>query len=697
MSRFFIGLLIILILSGCAQQQKFTYQGEKGGTLIIATFDEPSNLSPVYPSFTGLSPVVKLLFAPLHKTGPDGKVMPCLANSWEYSEDMKTITYYLDRNAKWSDGTPLTAKDVVATFEALKDPANQYPLIGRLRFIKSAKVVGEHAVQFEFRRIYADELLNSNLYPLPAGKIKGIKNLKFMNYTRKPDITSGPYILNEWNPGKYIELIANENYIYGRPPIDRIVFWFPASYDELLDELKQKHVDIVLDVPPDRVEKLDGYNVKVEPGQSYVFVGWNNKKFKKALRQAFSMAIDKKSIIKDVLKGYGQEAYGPITPGHWAYEPEVKNIAYAYSPKKAKDLIASQGYRDRNRDRFFDGLRVEIIADKNDPVKSATADLVAKQLRKAGVRAVVRKLDTPAFISRLLKKDFDAFILGWNVEKEFSPSPIWNSRGVYNFVGYKNTDIDMLIERGILTLDRRESKKIWSEFQKRIVEDAPYTFLYVPSVIELVRSGIKNVDVKDARLLAEKLDELWIPATTRVKVTVADLGKRYRESQKKAARPAAPAPRRTPTATAESILQQSLLAQQQAEAQKTEQKTGKPSQGEAKKPEGEKKPPEETKPAEEKPTQPVIKTLPQVKNGIIPVYPDVAKRVGATGMVFVTVLVGKDGKVKKAKILRSFGNAACDKAALDAAKKWTFIPGTINGEPVEMETTIPFRFPPPEE
>jgi len=684
MRKFLLPVVVIVLLSGCKKVEKFAYRGEPGGSLIVATFDEPSNLSPLYPTFKGISPVTDLLFSSLHKDGKDGKVVPCLATSWEYSEDFKKITYYIDKNTKWSDGTPLTAEDIVFTFEKIKDPKTKYPLIGRLRFIKSARAIGDHTVEFEFKRIYADELLNSNLYPLPSKVLKG-EELQYASYNLQPEVTNGPYIFKEWKKGSYILLEANKGYLYGKPPFDKIIFWFPKSLNELKDELNLRHVDIVLNFPPSEVEKLEGYKNVIEPGNAYTFIGWNLKKYSdKRLRLAFSMAIDKNQLIKDILDGYGEKDYGPIPPNHWAFNKELQTKDIPYKPEDAKGIISSLGYKDGNKDGYFDKLSVSIMVDKNDEIKVNVADEIVKYLKKIGVKSKVIQFDTPQFISNLISKNFDAFVLGWTVKKELDPAPIWSSKGTYNFVGYRNKEIDGLIEKGILSLDREDGKKIWARFQTIILNDIPYTFLFVPSRISIVKDGIRGIERGDKRLLAKHLDELWMPANKRVKFDYASLGSHYQVMQKKVTKKPTPVTK-APIITAQNLLQENLNSQTGKGGAVKEAGARKKSEGKTAEKAGETKTEEIT---------PIIKTLPQPipEYAIQPVYPEAAKAVGAQGVVFVQVAVGTNGHVKDAKVLKSFGNRACDEAAIAAAKKWRFKPGTINGKPSEMTRTIPFNF-----
>ena len=168
MKKFLPLLLVIpLFLAVCTRKVE-PIKGETGGKLIIGTTDLPALISPLAPSVFGSNDILDLLFMSLHRIDPKtGKMMPELASSWEFSEDLTAITYYLRTDVKWWDGQPVTAEDVLYTYERMKDPKTNYPNAARLRFIKDVKVVGPHAIRFSFDRVYADPLTDSDIMPGP--------------------------------------------------------------------------------------------------------------------------------------------------------------------------------------------------------------------------------------------------------------------------------------------------------------------------------------------------------------------------------------------------------------------------------------------------------------------------------------------------------------------------------------------------
>jgi len=687
MKKVLLFAMVLSILS-CSKKTETGYTGEQGGTLIVGLLDEPSSLLPLYPSMEGQSPIVTELFEPLHKIGKNGKIKPALATSWVYSENLKSITYSIRPNAKWWDGKPITADDIVHTYNLMKNPKTGYLGAYSLRYIDKVEKINEKSVKFTFKGIYADELLNSNIYPLPFHKIKNEKDIKTSLFNFDP-IGNGPFKLSKWVKGNRIELIANPDYYLGKPSLDKIVYWSAPSIDALLDEVKLGHIHIALNLPPGNYKNIKGYEKIITHGNSYTYIGWNlrNPLFKnKKMRKAITEAINRKKIIKDVLNGYGEVSTGPIVPSNWAYDKDLKPLPY--NPKEAKKILASLGWKDRNRDGYLDKrrktLRFTLIVEKGDPIREPLAKIIAKDLKSIGIKVIVKSLSSSDFITRLFSKKFDAYILGWTVSNELDPTPIWNSKGIYNFVGYHNSEVDELIEKGILSLDRKRGKAIWKKFQEKIVSDIPYTFLYVPQSITLLKSGVKGYNKEDKRKISNYIDFCWIPANKRVSIDYAKLGEHYKSlliaqaKKRKKIRKKVYIAKKKKIST-EKILETALMKKTTEAAPKKEIK-------------GTTKKATTPPPVIEEVT--TIKIEPKIKKIVMPNYPEAAQLVGATGRVYVQVTVNTNGKITNTKILKSFGNPVCDAEALKAAKACKFEPGTINGEPAVMTAVIPFNFPP---
>jgi len=693
--------LTLLFFVSCQQGKKETFTGERGGEIVIGTINEPTTLNPIFPSIGKSIGVEDLLFLSLHGRNAEGKIIPQLATSWEYSEDFKSITYYLQSDVNWSDGKPVTAEDVKFTFDLIKNPATVSPLAASVRFIDSARVVNTYAIRFYFRRVYADELLDSGLTPLPMHILKDVKDVRNSSFNNAP-VGNGPYKLAKWKRGKSMELIANDEYFKGAPPLAKVTFWFAPGEEELAMELLSGNIDIVEDVTPSLYEKIKGkkdINLVTKPGHSYTYIGWNLKipLFKeKKMRLALTYAIDRGKLVKDVLFNLADIAKGPIPPTSWAYSEEL--TTFSYNPEGAAKLLNELGWkltkRTKERKKDRKSLTFTLITNNENPIRIAIANFVASELAKVGVTVKTEFLDTPTFISRLVSGDFDAFILGWSVKERIDPTMVWNSepeKGKFNLVSYKNPAIDTIIDRALLTLDRRETKKIWATFQKIIAEDIPNTFLFYPQEISASSGCVQGIEKEDTRFILANLENYWIPASMRKSVDIASLGGEIEEEGEKEEKP-----EEKPIINPEELLEKKVkeAALEEAAPKPTPEEIAKAEaeKGHTVEPKHEKV--ETTKTVVKKPEPEIPPTFPKLKKLVIPDYPESAKLVGAQGNVFVKVLIGIDGRVKSAAVVKSFGNPVCDASALVAAKATLWTPGTKNGKPVEMEQTYPIRFPP---
>jgi peptide/nickel transport system substrate-binding protein len=671
---FFILISAALIIAGCAQKTE-PITGEPGGKLVIGTTEFPEELSPLSPSVFGSNDILDLLYMHLHRIDPEtGKMKPELASSWEFSEDLSSITYYLRTDVKWWDGEPVTAEDVLYTYEKMADPDFGYSDIARIRFIKKAELVGNHAIRFTFDRVYADLLTDSDIMPVPKHVFEKLK----ANFGKKP-VGNGPYQVKEFNAGSSLIMVANVGYYRGKPPLDEIDLINFANPDSMIAAFSQGSVDLILDITPTAAKSLSANkNVTVDsrPGNSYTYVGWNlnNEDLKdKDVRKAIGMAINRSKILNDIFAGMGTLSLGPLPPTSWGYSEDIAPVEY--NPAKAKEILRQKGYDDKNKNGYLEKNNKEftlnIITNIENPDRVAILGDIVNDLKSLGVKVNARDLDAAAFIRSLVSRNFDGFVMGWSVGDKIDPTAYWYSepaKGKFNFISYKNRTTDSLIDEGLTMLNRKKAKETWGQFQKIVYEDQPYTFLIVPNQISATYLRVKGTG-EGIRLASAY--SFWIPEAER-RVAVAYVPPKKPE----VVTPVVPekAPEKLPEIKPKTVLAPEKLLEAAAKKETTAVAVATP-------------------PPVAPPKASVI-TRPIPKKQTSPKYPESARALGATGRVVVRVVVGIDGKVKSAVVMASFGNPACEEAALAAAKKWEFEPATKDGVPFEQNTAIPFDFKP---
>ena len=683
-------IAIFLAISACSkQEEKLT--GEQGGKLVIGTTDLPTVISPLAPSMFGSNDILDLLFIHLHRIDAEtGKMKPELAASWEFSEDLTSIIYYLRTDVTWWDGEPVTAEDVYFTYEKMRDPKTNYPNIAGLRFIENVEVLGPYAIKFTFNKIYADLLTDSDIMAVP----KHIYEKAGDDFGFKTIVGNGPYKISERVPGSGLVLTYNENYYRGRPPLDEIIITYYTDINAMLDDFAAGDLDLVFNITPVRAKELTtNQNIKVDtkPGNTFTYIGWNldNQHLKnKEIRKALTMAINTEKILNDVFAGMGTISLGPLPPSSWGYYENVEPIKY--NLPEAQKILSQLGYVDWNRNKILDldrkDFTLNIITNIENAERVKILNLIAQDLRALGVRVNARTLDTRSFIEAVVTGNFDGFIMGWSVGEKIDPTVYWYSdpaKGRFNFVHYKNTSVDSLIDLGVAMLNRRKAEEIWHEFQKIVYEDIPYTFLIVANDIS---ASYKRVKGADQGFVLANAYTYWIPEAER-RVAVATLPPLVEEVVTPPTEEETPTerPEIKPTEEAEKppeIVAPEKLLEAAAKKETTAVATAPPDSGEM---------PPVTPPEPPKPS--VVTRATPIKQ-VQPRYPEAAKSVGAVGRIVVRVVVGTDGKVKSATILSSFGNPACEAEALAAAKKWEFKPATKDGVPFEQKISIPFSFKP---
>ncbi len=679
---------LILNIWGC-QKEKFPVpEGDKGGTMVIATTNLPSSLNPLTPPMDAKSAILDKLFLRLHTRDKDGNIIPLLAQSWEYGEDLTTITYYLRKGVKWSDGKEVTAEDIKFTFDKMKDPKTNYPFSSSIQYIEKCEVIDPYTVKFYFTQVYPRALFDSNIQPVPKHALEGEENIAISDFNQNP-ITNGPYRVKKWT-NTYIELEVNPDYYFPRPLIDRIVLWAAPSWDAILTEMKKGNIDLVYDVPPSvstKAEKLENMKEYTYDGNSYIYIGWNlkNKKFKnEEIRKALSMAINREKIIDKNLNGKAIISTGPMVPSFWAYNPNLEPDPY--SPKEAKDILKKNGYTSRRP------LRFTLLVDKDDNLMVSIANEIKNQLKKIGVKVTVKKLSAGKLILTLKKGKFDAYLLSWTVSEDLSPLLIWSAKpdvGKFNFIGYKNPEIDDIIEKAVTTLQKEEALKYWYKFQEIIANDHPYAFLVVPNEIVFASKKIKGISEKgNAYALLRNLDWYWIPKSQQTEIDVAMLGKTYKKTKATATEEKKSSP------TAQELLQAEARKTVVPPVKKKEEKPKKEEKAVAKEEKKDTTAKEEKPVVQEEEKKPAVIMPPQLVTFEPPDYPESAREVGAEGTIFLQLWIDKNGNVKDVKILRSFGNPACEEAAIEAAKKSKWQPGTKDGEPFDTIAVLPVRFSP---
>lgn len=533
-------LLCGLFLSACSHSEtpqpaikkSVSATPATGDSLVEGTIGEASTLVPILASDASSHAVAGQIYNGLVKYDKNLNIVADLAESFDISPDGLTITFHLRRGVKWHDGKPFTSRDVLYTYRVIVDPKTPTAYAEDFKQVKNISASDEHTVKVVYGEPFAPALASWGTNILPAHLLEG-RDITKSPLAREP-VGTGPYRFKEWVDGQKIVLEANHDYFEGRPYIDRLIYRLIPDTSTMYMELKAGSIDLMSLTPvqharqtanPDFTSRFNKYRY---PSSGYLYMGYNLRHplfGDKRIRQAMTAAINKDELIQGVLFGMGQKAHGPIVPGRWAYNPNVKDIAY--DPKQAVELLAQAGWKEKNSDGILvkDGkpFKFTILTNQGNQQRLMTAQIVQQRLRQVGIDVKIRIVEWAAFLKEFINKgNFEVVMLAWNISQDPDMYDVWHSSktnpGELNFIGYKNPEVDRLLVAGRNTFDIEKRKQAYFRIQEILADEQPYTFLYVPDALPVVSARIRGIEPAPAgighnqiRWYVPKNEQVYLP------------------------------------------------------------------------------------------------------------------------------------------------------------------------------------------
>jgi peptide/nickel transport system substrate-binding protein len=458
-----------------------------------------------------------MLFMPLTRLDTDLNFTPWLAERWEFSELNTVLTYFLRDDVFWTDGAKTTAADVLFTYEIATNPDVAYPAASRFDLIDHIDMVDERTVRVHLKKAYPDILYDMQIPILPKHILGDlpVDSLLTSSFNRQP-VGNGPFQLSEWKANQAIIFEANKNFCFGAPNLQRVVFSIIPDENMLLTNLQNGTIDLMPRLTPENSAQIKSPNIVVESfaGKNFTFIGWNLKRthLTRRVRRALSYAINKNEIIESLLGGYGHPANGPLTPMAWAFDNKLQDLEFDI--ELAQQLLQAEGWRDSDKNGIIDKngtpFELSLKVNSDSRLRQDVAVLVQAQLKNIGVKVNIERVEWNLFIEHIFQNaDFDAMILAWDSDFTVNPTPLWHSDAIangYNFVSYVNPRVDELLTLGRNAADQQRAQPYWSEFQQIIIDDCPYTFLFIQDNIVAYNKRLQGCEF-DVRSLYVNIHE----------------------------------------------------------------------------------------------------------------------------------------------------------------------------------------------
>ncbi len=513
-------LLAVLIFVGCQPKS----QNSKESIFAYCSVGSPSIFNPQLasdgPSFNASSqPLYNRLLS--FKKGTT-ELVPSLAESWTVSSDQKTYIFKLSKGVKFHSGfgfkptRELQAQDVVFTFNRMLKKDHAYHSVNgggyeyfksmeMDKIIKSVKALSPDEVEFQLTKPEAPFLANlamdfASILSAEYGDYL-VKNNKRERMDFDP-IGTGPFTFKSYSKDSLIRYEANKNYFKTPPKVNKLVFAITPDPSVRLQKLKKQECHLITEPHPSdltQIMKNPSLKLKQTSGMNVGYLAFNTKHKdlkKKALREALSLALNRKAYIKAIYLGNATLAKNPIPPNLWSYREETPE--WEYSPSKSKKMLLDLGYKPGD-------LKLSLwtlpVSRPYNPSGKKMGEMMQADFKKVGVDIRLQTYDWPTYLEKARKGEHDLIQLGWsgdNGDPDNFLGVLLSCAGVRagsNSARWCHKKFDEQILKAKTITDQNQRTVFYKEAQKIFFEEKPW----VPLVHSTIFRGI-NTKVKAYRI-----------------------------------------------------------------------------------------------------------------------------------------------------------------------------------------------------
>lgn len=515
-------IAIVLLFGSIMDMGAQDAQPQTGGTLLYASEIEPRTLFPAATLGAGEADVWLYSCENLVELDSDGNEIPVLAESWEFSNDGKSLTFSLRQGVQFHDGTPFNAEAVKAVFDIILD--QELLASSLLRDLDSIEAEDANTVTFHYSQALAATISNLAFKSMCIWSPTAFQE-NGADWMASHVVGTGPFIFEEWRSGEFIQFSKNPNYWQaGLPYLDGVKILIVPDPSNRIFMLQRGEIDRSSSLPVQLLQTLEddsNFNIRSQKTtvQAYLFFNTQRAPFDDPLvRTAFGYAIDEQGIIDTIFAG-GRGAGLPVAPmctvemvGCTDVTDEGDDTLYPYNPEKAKNLLKSAGFEDRNNDGTLED------AEGNDfnvtlwvPTErvSGSVDIgefIQNNLKAIGIDLDIRLWEFGAMSAAVgvgpEEAEYSVVLRGWGnptmdideIMQNLYHSRSWKPFGS-NRMFYANDEVDRLSDFTHIETDPIKRSEIAHEALKIIASEAPVIpiVVYIHNLVE--RSYVHNSQI----------------------------------------------------------------------------------------------------------------------------------------------------------------------------------------------------------
>ena len=521
--RHLVTFACVLVASAACRGESSAPAAATGGTMVIAVPGDADILMPPLAGSQTSAHIIELIFPQLAELTPalntldDSGFAPQVAQRWD-RRDSLTLVFHLDPRARWADGSPITAADVVYTFGVYRDTLTGSPFRVNLEPIDTVTAEDKRTVVFRFRRAYPEQLYDAtfHLRLLPKHLLDTIPDDRLGASTFAHDpVGAGPFRFASWQSGSEITIEADTTWFLGRPTLDRIVWRVMPDVSAAVSALLAGEADAMETIPQrDEIERvLQDTSLQLVPYPSPFLglVAFNLRRgpfAERDVRRAVAMGIDRSTLVQALFGPYGEVPVGAVSRMVWiAGGGAVPQLPY--DTAQAARLLDAAGWRlapgAAVRSRGGRPLRFTLLVPTTSRTRQQAAVLLQDQLKRIGVTMEITPLEYAVFEERGNRGAFDALFLS----RTLDPSPanlvqFWGSSAIGhgNLGGYASPAFDSLLAAAAAAPDRARALPLYHAVLGQLNEDAAAVFMYSPRNNAAVHRRILGVTIRPDSWLA---------------------------------------------------------------------------------------------------------------------------------------------------------------------------------------------------
>jgi peptide/nickel transport system substrate-binding protein len=474
-----------------------------GGGLVEGEVGSPQFINPLLAISDADRDLSTLAYAGLMGLSGSGALVPVLAESYTMSADGKSYTFILRKDAEFSDGTPVTADDVVFTVQKAQDPALKSPEYADWSGV-NVVAVDRHTVRFTLSKPYAPFLGITTLGILPERLWQNVSDGEFPFSTLETSpVGAGPFKvagLSRDASGliKSVSLTANSHYAPGRPYLDSVRFNFYSSAEDLASALSSGAVESAYDVPSRReltAPYARVFGVFWNPNEKQVYA-------RAEVRKALSLALDRSAIVKTVFNGYATAIMGPVPPGG-----SVKQVPVPQSENPtavAAQVLEAAGWTYDGSLRVWRNISAKQTLDRitirtsNVPELKSVASAVKADWEQLGIPVDIELYEPGDLLQNVIRpRKYEALLYGMVIGRDQDLYAFWDSQerndpGL-NIALYANKTVDALLEDARDSADPNARALDLQKIEDTVAADYPAAFIYAPDFTYAVPSDLYGV------------------------------------------------------------------------------------------------------------------------------------------------------------------------------------------------------------